>query len=302
MSRLPSRFEWRTPQDPAARTAETLAFVADEVSWRPPEWFSRINVVLVEPTDVVNIGGVVRVMANTGFSQLRLVKPVEFETWDVIGVAHYTQHIVDTSPFHASLTDAIGDAHFVLALTGKHQSAKRTLLPLDVALDEVATAAQAGQTVALLLGPEDTGFTNSMLDMAHALTTIPTNPGYPSLNLAQAALLVLYQLFLMSGGGKQRFRPPAKKTPPADSAQLENLFADFERMLAAIGFLRYRSPGSTMRSLRVALTRARLDRREAALLRAIFIEVRRLLVRRGVIEELGPVGRQSGAAENGGPS
>src|SRR5919205_4651798 len=112
MPRLPSRFEWRTPQDPSARTAEMLAFVADELSWRPPDWFERINVVLVEPTDVVNIGGVARVMANTGFSRLRLVKPVEFEKWDVIGVAHYTQHIVDTAPVFDSLTEAVGDTHF----------------------------------------------------------------------------------------------------------------------------------------------------------------------------------------------
>src|SRR5919199_164424 len=288
MSRGPSRFEWRTPQDPATRTAETLAFVADELSWRAPEWFERVNVVLVEPTDVVNIGGVVRVMANTGFSRLRLVKPIEFEPWDVIGVAHYTQHIVDNAPIHESLTDAIGDAHFVLALTGKHQSARRNLLPMDAALDQVAAAAQAGQTVALLLGPEDTGLTNAMLDVAHALTTIPTNPAYPSLNLAQATLLVLYQLFLASGGDKQRFRPPARKSHPADAALLEDLFADLERALWAIEFLKYHSPVSTLRSLRVALTRARLDQREASLLRAIFIEVRRFLLRRGLITQIGP--------------
>src|ERR671935_1956453 len=155
MSRLPSRFEWRTPQDPATRSAETLAFVADDHTWRPPEWFQRVAVVLVEPTDVVNIGGVVRAMANTGFSRLRLVKPFEFDPWDVIGVAHYTQHIVDNAPIHESLAAAIADAHFVLALTGKHQSARRTLLTLDEAVRQVAEAAQTGQTVALLLGPED---------------------------------------------------------------------------------------------------------------------------------------------------
>jgi TrmH family RNA methyltransferase len=295
MSHLPSRFEWRTPQDPATRSAETLAFVADDLSWRPPEWFQRVAVVLVEPTDVVNIGGVVRAMANTGFSRLRLVKPVEFDPWDVIGVAHYTQHIVNNAPVHDSLAAAVADAHFVLALTGKHQKARRNLLRLEEAVDQVAQAAQAGQTVTLLLGPEDTGLTNTMLDAAHALTTIATNPAYPSLNLAQATLLVLYQLFLVSGGGRQRFRPPARKAVPADAALLDDLFADLERALSAIEFLNYHSPVSTMRALRVALTRARLDRREASLLRAIFIEVRRFLVRRGLIAEMGPVGRGEGS-------
>jgi TrmH family RNA methyltransferase len=289
---LPSRFERSTGEDPYSRRDETLAFVADDQSWRPPEWFERIAVVLVQPTDVVNIGGVVRAMANTGFSRLRLVNPVEFDPWDVIGIAHYTQHIVNSAPVHASLSEAVADVHFVLALTGKHQSARRTLLPFTQAMAAVAEAAQAGQNVAMLLGPEDRGFSNDMLDPAHVLTTIPTNPAFPSLNLAQATLLALYQLFLASGGGKQRYRAPAKKAPAADGALLEDLFADLERGLAAIEFLHSHSPVSTMRSLRVALTRARLDRREASLLRSVFLEVRRYLLRKGVLDEMGPVGSE----------
>lgn len=287
---LPSRFERRTPEDPFTRQDETLAFVADEMSWRPPDWFQRVAVVLVQPTDVVNIGGVVRAMANTGFSALRLVNPVAFDPWDVIGIAHYTQHIVNNAPIHASLEAAVADMQFVLALTGKHQSAKRNVLPFAEALAAVGEAAQSGQSVAVLLGPEDRGFSNEMLDVAHAVTTIPTNPAFPSLNLAQATLLALYQLFLASGGERQHYRSPAKKAPLADSALLEDLFADLERALAAIDFLHSHAPESTMRSLRVALTRARLDRREASLLRSIFLELRRYLLRHGLLSEMGPVG------------
>jgi tRNA C32,U32 (ribose-2'-O)-methylase TrmJ len=129
-----------------------------------------------------------------------------------------------------------------------------------------------------------------MLDACHAVTTIPTNPGYPSLNLAQAALLVLYQLFQRAGGEEQRYRPPRKVAAAASSALLEDLFADLERALDAIEFLHSRSRTSALRSLRVALYRARLDVREASLLRAVFIEVRKYLRRKGVIAEVGPVG------------
>src|ERR1051325_11443112 len=79
-----SRFERRKPQDPITQHAEASAF---EAGWRPPAWFERITVVLVEPTDAVNIGGVVRVMANTGFLRLRLVNPIAFDAWDGGGVA-----------------------------------------------------------------------------------------------------------------------------------------------------------------------------------------------------------------------
>src|SRR6266545_2905102 len=113
----PSRFERRTPQDPVTRRDESLAF---EESWRPPVWFEHITVVLVEPTDAVNIGGAVRVMANTGFLRLRLVNPVAFDAWHVGGIAHYTQHIVDATETFESLHAGVADQQFVLGLTGRH--------------------------------------------------------------------------------------------------------------------------------------------------------------------------------------
>src|SRR6266496_1475063 len=118
MSRPPSRFARRTPQDPVTRRDEALAFLTDDETWQPPEWFSRLAVVLVEPTDAVNIGGVIRAMANTGFLNLRLVKPVGFNPWDVIGVAHYTQHIVDATQQFDSLPSAVQDRQLVIGLTG----------------------------------------------------------------------------------------------------------------------------------------------------------------------------------------
>jgi TrmH family RNA methyltransferase len=285
-----SRFVRRRPEDPVNRRDEALAFVTSDETWRAPDWFEHVRVVLVEPTDPVNIGGVVRVMANTGFLGLCLVRPVGFDPWHVGGVAHYTQHIVEATQVYATLPEAVADRQFVVGLTGKHNRVERNALPLTSAIDAVAQAAVGGQTVALVFGREDFGLSNEMLDACHAVTTIPTNPGYPSLNLAQAALLVLYQLFQRAGGEEQRYRPPRKVAAAASSALLEDLFADLERALDAIEFLHSRSRTSALRSLRVALYRARLDVREASLLRAVFIEVRKYLRRKGVIAEVGPVG------------
>jgi TrmH family RNA methyltransferase len=286
----PSRFERRKPQDPVTRRDESLAFVASDETWRAPVWFDRIAVVLVEPTDPVNIGGVVRVMANTGFLKLRLVRPVAFEAWNVVGVAHYTQHIVEPAQRYESLPEAVQDRQFVVGLTGRHHRAGRNALPFQEAMDRIAEAARGGQDVAVVFGREDWGMSNAMLDSCHAVTTIPTNPAYPSLNLAQAALLVLYQLFQRAGGEAQAFRSPRRSAPAAPSRLLEDLFADLERALDAVEFLKARSRMHTLRSLRVALFRARLDVREASLLRAAVLEVRHFLRRRGLLSELGPVG------------
>src|SRR5438105_4640157 len=78
----PSKFERRPGPnaDPLTRRDESLAF-DPEASWTRPDWFDHVVVVLYETTDAVNLGGVVRVMANTGFRRLRLVRPVEFDPW-----------------------------------------------------------------------------------------------------------------------------------------------------------------------------------------------------------------------------
>ncbi len=286
----PSRFTRRRPEDPIARRDEALAFVASDESWRPPEWFEQLTVVLVETTDPVNVGGVVRAMANTGFLRLRLVSPVSFDAWDVVGVAHYTQHILEATERFETLPEAVADRHFVIGLTGRHHRVERNALPFPDAIDQLAEAAMTGQRVAVVFGREDWGMSNTMLDACHAVTTIPTNPAYPSLNLAQAALLVLYQLFQRAGGQQQAYRPPRRKADIASSSLLEDLFVDVERALDAIEFLHSRSRTNVLRSLRVALFRARLDVREASLLRAAFIEVRKFLRRKGVLTEVGPVG------------
>jgi TrmH family RNA methyltransferase len=288
----PSRFARRKPQDPVTRRDESLAFVASDESWRPPDWFARLTVVLVEPTDAVNIGGVIRAMANTGFSNLRLVRPVGFDPWHVVGIAHYTQHIVEATGQYESLPEAVSDRQFVVGLTGRHHRVARNQLPFQHAIGQLAEAARAGHDVALVFGREDWGLSNVMLDACHAVTTIPTNPAYPSLNLAQAALVVLYQLFQRASGEQQAYRPPRKRAPPAPSGLLDDLFADLERGLDAIEFLKGRSRPHTLRSLRVALYRARLDVLEASLLRAALIEIRRFLRRKGVLAQVGPVGAQ----------
>ncbi len=251
---------------------------------------SRVVVVLFEPTDAVNVGSVVRAMANTGFTRLRLVNPGPVDPWDVVGVAHYTQHIVNAATTYGTLEDALADAHLVLGLSGRHHRAKRNALPLAEAQSRVHERAARGEVVALLFGREDTGLPNEALDRCHAITTIPTNPAYPSLNLAQATLLTLYGLFQRAGGAEQPLRPPRRRAEPASEALLRDLFADLERALESIEFFKTRSRPSIMRSLRAALYRAELDTREASLLRAASIEVRRYLQRRGLLEDIGPVG------------
>jgi len=132
---------------------------------------------------------------------------------------------------------------------------------------------------ALVFGPEDAGLSNAELDRCHRIVTVPTNPRYASLNLAQAVAVMAYELHVARGVAPPK--RPRRTAPPATQEQLERLFGDAEQALTAIEFFKTRSPTAVMRTVRGVLHRTPLDLREAKLARAMCIEVRRYLERTG---------------------
>src|SRR6266550_1876539 len=200
------------------------------------DWFfgrMSITVVLHEPQDLVNIAHVVR-----------------FER----------------------LEDALLDCVHVVGFTARGRTAKRNLQRPRDAAAEILIQADAGPT-ALLYGREDKGLPNEALDLCHRVVTIPTNPAYPSLNLAHAVVLMLYELALARGDDARPFKAPRREGGPVTVDDLERLFADAEAALRGIEFFKTREVEGVMRTLREVMHRTPLDQREAKLLRAMAIEV-----------------------------
>ncbi len=133
-----------------------------------------------------------------------------------------------------------------------------------------------------MAGREDKGLSNDELDRCHALVTIPVNPEYRSLNLAQAVAILSYEIWLCRSGADQPVKRPRRVADPSTAEQLERLFEDWARALEAIDFFKTRQPEYVMRSWREILYRSALDGREAALVRAMGIEVQRSLERNGI--------------------
>jgi TrmH family RNA methyltransferase len=244
-----------------------------------------IVVVLWEPQNYVNIAGTIRAMKNFGLSRLRLVSPADWDPWRIEGIAHDTGDIVAATRIHDSLEAALGDCSFVAGLTARPRRAKRAVeRPRSIAgelLRRSADAAAAGAgPVALLFGREDDGLSNEALDFCHRTVTIPTNPAHASLNLAQAVLLICYEIWMAAEGADQPFRDPRHVAPPASVEQLERLFADAERALWTVDFFKSRQSESVMRTMREVTRRAELDEREATFLRAMAIEVVKFFERR----------------------
>lgn len=237
----------------------------------------NICVVLDEPQDPVNIAAVVRAMKNMGVHQLRLVRPAEYDPTRVERVAHDTRDIVARIRHYDALDDALADCVRVAGFTARRRAAKWHVSEPRAVAPELLQAAQSGM-VALLFGREDRGLSNDALDRAHVLVTIPTTE-HASLNLAQAALIALYELHLGAPDATRTLAPPRKDAPPATAEQYERLFADVERALTALDFFRTRNPELILRTVRSLAFRAAPDAREVELVRSMAIEVVRTIDR-----------------------
>ena len=182
-------------------------------------------VILVEPQLGENIGATARAMANFGLSQLRLVRPRQ--SWpnpraSVMAVG--ADHILDGAILYDSLEAAIADCTFVLAATARaHDQAKPVVGAAEAAAQMVSCVA-GGETVAIVFGRERNGLENDEVALADAILTLPVNPAFASLNLAQAVVIVAYEWFKLTTGGTLPFAMP-QKSAPAPKEQLLAFFA-----------------------------------------------------------------------------
>ncbi|MEO7082763.1 MAG: TrmJ/YjtD family RNA methyltransferase [Gemmatimonadaceae bacterium] len=239
-----------------------------------------IVVVLYEPQDPVNIAATVRAMKNMGVARLRLVRPCEYEVVRLEGIAHGTMDVIEAIRHFDSFDDAVADCVRTVGFTARRRAAKLRLIDPKEAATELLDAAADG-TVAIVFGREDSGLPNDVLDRVHATATIPTT-NHASLNLAQAALIALYELHLAAADATRTIAPPRKDAPPPTNDEFERFFAETQRSLTAIQFFKTRFPEHIMRTFRSLAFRAAPNARELSLMRAMVIEITNYLKRKGV--------------------
>ncbi len=239
---------------------------------------SRVAIVLDHPKDVVNIGGVIRVMKNFGLSDLRLVKPDEFDAYRLEGIAHRSMDLIEACTIHETLDEALGDSCFVVATTARGRTAGRNYVRPSEAAASIAERTSDG-TTAILFGREDRGLTNDALDRCHVAAIIPTTAEYSSLNLAQSALVMAYETFLAIDGGVVAMPRGRRATRPPTQEELEEAFRAIADGLGRIEFYKARKPEAVMRTLRTIVSRADPDLRETRLLGAVGYEIGNFLDR-----------------------
>jgi len=249
---------------------------------------ANVVIVLDETKDVVNIAGVLRVMMNTGLSRLRLVNPDPFDDRRIDGIAHRSRQLMEAMEVHTCLADAVADAICVVGTSARPRAAQTNAgHPRSVAPRIIERAADG--PVALLFGREDRGLTNEALDLCHEVVVIPTTAEFSSLNLAQACLVICYELLLAAGSyadeeslGRGK---PQRMTPPATQAEIEHMYTVLEGGLARIDFFSAREASTVLRTLRMMIGRAEPSLREVKLVQAIGYQIERYLDRLACTEE-----------------
>jgi tRNA/rRNA methyltransferase len=213
-------------------------------------------------------------MANFGLSQLRLVKPrPSWPSPKATMMAAGADRILDGAVLFDTLAAAIADCTFVLATTARaHDQAKPVVGAAEAAAD-MAARLDNGETVAVLFGRERNGLENDEVALADRIVTLPVNPAFASLNLAQAVVIIAYEWFKCRSGVKLPFAMP-QKSPPAPKQQLLAFFAALEGELERVEFFRPPDKRATMQiNLRNIFSRMQPTQQDVRTLHGVFTAI-----------------------------
>ncbi len=226
-------------------------------------------VILNEPQLAENIGAVARVMGNFGLTDLRLVRPrdgwPQERAWASASGADWP---LDGAKVHQRLEAAVADLRLVLATTARPRETKLPILTPREGAGRLREGIDRGWRVGLLFGGERAGLETGDIALTHGIVTIPIDPKFHSLNLAQAVAINAYEWRLtVEAGVPTKFR---EGDPPAPQELLIGLYEQLEAELDAGGFFHPPEKRDSMvRNLRVALGRARLSEQEVRTWRGV---------------------------------
>jgi tRNA/rRNA methyltransferase len=223
----------------------------------------HIAVVLVHPQIPENIGAAARAMNNMGLRRLVLVAPKNCDLCRVLKTATGNSiDIVEQMEAFDDLREALGPYHHIAGTTARTGALRPTLSqPRGLAHDLVSLS--QNNLAAILFGPEDRGLSNDHLRYCHSIVTIPT-ASFSSLNLAQAVMIVCYEIFLAARQESLEVEPRL-----ANSFELEGMYGHLKDVLMKIGFLDPQNPEHWLLNIRRFLFRFPLRAREARIIRGV---------------------------------
>jgi tRNA/rRNA methyltransferase len=226
-----------------------------------------ITFILVRPRYGGNIGSVCRVMKNMGFGRLHLVRPSVLPTHpESLRLAVGAADLAKKAKVFDTLDEAVKGLRFLIGTSRRTGKYRRDF----VSLPEIGSKLPFKQKIGILFGAEERGLTNEELGHCNLVVQIPSNPDFPSLNLAQSVAVTAYQLRLLQN---LKSPEPSQMFAPAAVEDVEGMFQHLEKTLTAIGFLHERNGFHMMRTIRQLFGRTQLNEREVRIFRGICRQV-----------------------------
>jgi tRNA/rRNA methyltransferase len=221
-------------------------------------------IVLVRPQLGQNIGKAARAMLNFGLTDMRLVNPRDgWPNPDAGPAASGADVVLEQAQVFGTVRDAIADCSMIYATTVR----RRDLVLPVLSPEQMADAIGAGNRTAILFGAERSGLETDEVALANAIVTVPINPAFASLNLAQAVILIAYE---WSKRSKLAVPPAKEREPPASHAELDGMIAHLDAELEAKGYFHPPSrTRATRNTIRTIFTKAGWSSREVKAIRGI---------------------------------
>jgi len=221
--------------------------------------------ILVRPQMGENIGGAARAMLNFGLDRMRIVSPRDgWPNSKAVAMASGAGRVLDSAALFPDVQTAIADCDYVFATTARGRGLTKPVMTPEHAMALARALVTEGKKVGILFGPERAGLENDDVVLANAIVTVPVNPDFPSLNLAQCVLLTGYEWRRQTVSVAPEVMELAR-TEFASRIEVEKLGDHYEERLEAAGFFypEAKVPGmkASLRSMwgRLNLTRAEVQ-------------------------------------------
>ena len=192
--------------------------------------------VLVRPQMGENIGASARSMLNFGLEHMRVVAPRDgWPNERAVALASGAGRVLDGAMLTGSTAEAVADCTWVLATTARDRDLTKPIYTPEAAMAEALARGRRGEKVAVLFGPERAGLENDDIARANAIVSVPTNPDFASLNLAQCVLLMGYE-WRRAETGAAGSEVEMAGTDWANHAEIDALMEHYEERLGEAGF------------------------------------------------------------------
>ena len=206
------------------------------------------SIILVKPQMGENIGSAARAMLNFGLENMRVVAARDgWPSQSAVATASGAGRVLDQARHFSRFHDAVSDCHFIFATTARGRDLTKPVYDPKKAMKIAFEKISDGQNVGIVFGPERAGLENTEVVRSNALITVPVNPNFSSINLAQTVLLLSYEWFLATNIYKENFSNNGK-TSIASILEIEKLSQQYESELEKIGFFFPEEKATSMKS------------------------------------------------------